>query len=69
MAEPVCPGWTTKDCWIASKDLPLVSGIHTARMIVVVSDKDPKRKYAPNAERARKIGVANATSQLVNYLE
>ena len=30
--------------WIASKDLPLVSGIQTISTIIVKQDKDPKRK-------------------------
>lgn len=37
------PDWG-KERSIASKDLPLVSGIHSARMTTVNDDKDPNRK-------------------------
>ena len=67
LAEAIPLDWG-KERSMASKDLPFVSGIHNARTTTVNDDKDPNRKYAPYAERARKIGVAKATSQLVNCL-
>ena len=29
---------------MSSKDLPFVSGIHTARIMTVIDDRDPNRK-------------------------
>jgi len=37
------PVWA-KESSMVSKDFPLVSGIHIARMITVNDDKDPNRK-------------------------
>jgi hypothetical protein len=48
-----------------SSDLPRVSGIYIARTETVPNARNPKRKYAPNADLARKIGVKIATSQFV----
>ena len=52
--------------WISSKPRPRVSGMKSASMMSVKRDSPPNRKYAPKEERARKMGVANATSQFVN---
>jgi len=50
-------GWLNAS-WIASNGSPRVSGIEIANTKTVPAAKAPKRKYAPNAECARKIGVA-----------
>ena len=34
--------------------------------MTVKREKAPKRKYAPKEERAKKMGVVNATSQFVS---
>ena len=52
--------------WISSSPRPRVSGMNTASMTSVKRDSPPKKKYAPKEERARKMGVAKATSQFVN---
>ena len=52
--------------WISSNPRPRVSGIKSASTMSVKRDSPPKRKYAPKEERARKMGVAKATSQFVN---
>ena len=55
--------------WISSSPRPRVSGMKTASMTSVKRDSPPKKKYAPKEERARKMGVAKATSQFVNYVD
>lgn len=51
---------------ISSKPSPRVSGMKIASTMSVRRDSPPNRKYAPKEERARKMGVAKATSQFVN---
>lgn len=53
---------------ISSSPSPRVSGMKSASTMRVKRDSPPKRKYAPKEERARKIGVAKATSQFVNCI-
>lgn len=55
--------------WISSKPRPRVSGMKSASMMSVKRDSPPNRKYAPKEEHARKMGVANATSQFVNCVD
>ena len=56
-----------RDSWMLSSDLPRVSGMDTHSTMTVARAKLPYRKYAPEDELARKIGVTIATSQLQNW--
>ena len=52
---------------ISNTNAAILENTYAARTITVPSVKKPKRKYAPNAECAKKIGVRIATSQLHTY--
>ena len=60
--------WCSKELFIFSRDFPLVSGIANQHTILVNKLVDPKRKYTPNDECARKIGVVKATIQFAPQL-
>jgi hypothetical protein len=55
-----------KASWMLSKLRPRVSGITRPSTTQTPSVNRPKRKYAPKAELASRIGVMRATSQLAS---
>jgi hypothetical protein len=55
------------DASISSKVLPRVSGMNKPQIAAVSNDEPPNRKYTPYEERARNIGVVNATIQFTIY--
>lgn len=53
--------------WIDSSDLARVSGIQSHNTASVVAVKPAKRKYGPEDECARKMGVMKAVRKFVSY--
>jgi len=53
---------------IVSRDTPFVSGIVTAQTTRVRRVAKPKKKYTPNEDLARRIGVVNATIQFESFI-
>jgi len=60
----VTPTPLSKEASIVSRLRPLVSGMNSRLTIEVNNVEKPNKKYTPYEERARKIGVVNATIQL-----